>query len=146
MFSRFWLAPAIAVPIVGALAFSAATPASAMPSYASPAISKYAGESPVQPIAYRYWRRHRYYGAGEGAAFAAAAFGMIAAIAASSSHDDCDWGECGDDYEGPYYGGWGGYRHWGGHHYWGGHAWHGFGHHAFANAGGGGFWWRHRRR
>ncbi len=147
MVSRSWLAPVIAAPIVGALGFSATTPASAMTSYAAPAMLS-ASVTSAQPVAY-YYRRHHYYGYGGGAAFAAAAFGMIAAIAASSAYDDCDWGACGDyGYYGggPYYGGWGGYghwRHWQGHPRWegGGPGW---GHHAFAHAGGGG--WLLRRR
>ena len=148
MVNKFWLAPAIAVPIVGALAFSAATPASAMSGYASPAVVS-ANATSAQPVAYYYHRRHRYYGYGGGAAFADATFGMIAAMAAASSYDDCEWGDCGDygygyGYGGPYYGGWGGHRHWGGHH-WGGGYGYGWGHHALVG-GGGGMLWRHGRR
>ena len=153
MFSSFRLAPAVAIPLAGALAFSAPSPASAMTNYASPAILKSAAATSVQPVAYRYrhWRHGYSYG---GAAFAAAAFGVIAAIAASSSND-CDWGACGDysyDYGGPYYGnggpyygGLGGHPYWGGHRHWGawsGHAWQGGGRHVFANGGGGQRWWR----
>ena len=150
MSSWFRLAPAIAIPLAGALAFSAAPPASAMTSYASPAILKSAGATSARPVAYYYhhWRRH--YGYGGGAAFAATAFGMIAALAATSSYD-CEWGACDDygygyggpyygyggpyyGYGGPYYGGWGGHRHW---EHWGGRMWNGGDHHAFAYRGGG---------
>ncbi|MGA2493443.1 MAG: hypothetical protein ABSF67_10885 [Roseiarcus sp.] len=151
MSSKFRLAPAIAITLVGALAFSTAPTASAMTSYASPAILKSAAAPSAQPVAYRYhhWRHGYYYGGG--AAFAAAAFGMIAALAATSSYD-CDWGACGDynydyggpyyGYGGPYYGGWGGYHHW---QHWSGHAWHGGDRHVFANGGGRRWWptWRH---
>lgn len=118
MSSKFRLTPAVAIALAGTVAFSAAPPASAMTSYASPAILKSAAATFAQPVAYRYRHRHYY---GGGAAFAAAAFGMIAALAATSSYD-CGWGACGDysyDYGGPYYG-YGGpyYRGWGGHHHW----------------------------
>ena len=157
MLSKIWLTRAVTIPLAGALAFSVAPPAIAMTNYASPAILKPVVATSAQPVAYyyRHWRHHNY----GGAVFAATALGLIAAIAASSSHD-CDWGSCGDygydtggpyyGYGGPYYGGWAGHRHWGGGHaYWGGHphwagagghSWHG---HAFA--GGGGPIWPHHR-
>jgi len=165
MFGKFRLASALAIPLAGALAFSTVPSASAMTVYASPTALKSAGAISAQPV--HYWRHRRYYGGYEGAAFAAAAMGMIAAIAASS-HDGCDWDSC-DDYGyggGPYYGGWGGgygyghwgryghWGHWGGGHWggghwggggWAGHHWNGGGQHfAFAHGGGhgGGFVWR----
>jgi hypothetical protein len=148
MFSRFQVALAVAVPLAGAMALPAMTPASAMTSYASPAILKSAASTPVQPAAYRHWRGHHYYGGG--AAFAAAALGLIGAIAAASS-DECDWGGCEYyyDYGGPYYGGWGGYPQWSGHRHWGGwggYARHGGERHAFAHAGGHERWGSMRRR
>jgi len=131
--SRF--APAIVVPLAGALAL-AAPQASAMTAY-SPAAQHFAAATSPQPVDYRYhhWGRHYY---GGGAAFAAMTLGMIGAIAAASAYDDCGWGVCGDYdgyyggpyYGGPYYGGGWGHRHWGG---WGGHP--GGGHHAYAAGG-----------
>jgi len=160
MLSKNWLTRAVAIPLVGALALSVAPPAIAMTNYASPTILKPVIATSAQPVAYyhRHWRHHNY----GGAVFAATTLGLIAAIAASSSHD-CDWGSCDDysygpdygyggpvyGYGGPYYGGWAGHRHWGGGHanwgghpHWagaGGHPWHG---HAFA--GGGPIWPHHR--
>jgi hypothetical protein len=150
MTSKFRFAPAIAVPFAGALALAATPQASAMTAYAAPTALSFAAATAPQSVGYRYYHRwgHRY---GAGPAFAFATLGMIAAIAASSSYDDCEWGACGDysydyggphyGYGGPYYGGWGGHPHWG---HWGGHAWRGGDRHAFAY-GGGESWWRHRR-
>lgn len=146
MSSKFRLARAAAAPLAAALALSAPS-ASAMTSYVSPGMVQFASATSAQPVAYHYWRRHHYYGAG--GAFAFATLGMIAAMAAASS-DECGWGGCdygydtgGPYYGRPYYGGWGGYRHWGGHQWEGHHHWEGSsGRHAFS---GGGESWRRRR-